>query len=210
MLYYIQIFNFHLTLYLVGVMSSLCAVPVVTYKLLSTFERKLNNKKVVAKQIAEDAKKAEALRVGTEKNKKRIAEKKAFREEIERTHVIPTCVFMGKLALREEQERIRRGIETQMDEDERWNKIILAYEKSSIEKIKSFKQSYLSGVVVSIHAKELLGKYSESGFGEALVLDVFPEEETYAFAMAECLGLVVEVDEVILDGRLSLILWKTL
>jgi hypothetical protein len=136
-------------------------MPVVTYKLLTVFERKLSNKKVAEEHLAKIRDAEIVLREAKEENEKRLAEKKVLRQEIKRTHVIPSSFLEQKREKkRAEKLMFAESFENCLEE----SRLEQSYARTAAEKaeqMKKLKEKIRLEKIIPIGVKKLLARFEE-------------------------------------------------
>jgi len=165
-------------------------VPVVTYTLLERVEAQTRQRKI-AESYRAAAKEYEAALLKTKlENEKRLAEKRAVREEIKRTHVIPTFFLEEKRAKKVEEKKLREFAMVEHHRQKKLAEDLLREQKEWTERLKQFKKEVSSSKVVPLVAKRLPSVFQESDIGK----DTYIECETPLVPILSTLAKIVGFD----------------
>jgi len=181
-------------------------VPVVTYTLLERVEAQKRQRKI-AESYRAAAKEYEAALLKTKlENEKRLAEKRAIREEIERTHVIPPLVLEEKREKKEAQKKVREFALVEQYRQKRLAEDILRAQKEHTFRMKRFRKEMRLARVVPIEIKRLPVMFDESVIGKAELLECEKPLVSVLANFARVVGFDVELDEW--EDKTAVILWK--
>ncbi len=181
-------------------------VSVVTYTLLKKVEAKKRQRKI-AESYRLAAKEHEAALLKTKlENEKRLAEKKAIREGINKTHVIPVFFLEEKRAKKEAQKKAREFAMVEQYRQKKLAEDICREQKEWTYRMKQFKKELRFLKVVPIEAKKLPEMFREGTIGKAELLECEEEIVLVLVKLAKTVGFDVEIDEW--EDKTALLLWK--
>ena len=170
-------------------------VPVVTYELLSYFERKVSNKKHAVLYRAMAKKSEYALKKMKEENDKRLFEKKTRSER----KIVPFSYLKEKIekrnALLVEKYKQKRIAQDNLREERDW-----AY------RMMRFQEEISLAKVVPIEVKKLPGLFEKSKIGKAELLECEKPLVSILVKFAKTIGFDVEVDDF--EEMTALVLWR--
>ncbi|MCX6738570.1 MAG: hypothetical protein NT098_00770 [Candidatus Parcubacteria bacterium] len=185
-------------------------VPVVTYTLLEKIETRKTQKekqRTLETSYRAGAKKQQVLLQKQKAEREQLHEvKRILREEIKRTHVIPSFVFENKRKKVEDQ---KKALEFSFVEQHRQKKLaedILKEQKEQAFRLKQFRKELHLAKVVPLEVKKLSVLFEESEIGKAQLLECEKEVVPVLQKLAKIVGFDVELDEF--GDKTALIMWK--
>ncbi|MFA5830446.1 MAG: hypothetical protein WC878_01315 [Candidatus Paceibacterota bacterium] len=168
---------------------------VVIYTLLEKIQEKEKRREAEDTRHASEKEQIEACRKAREENGKHLAEKKALREKIRRTHVIPACVFAEKLAKRKEREKILKGIFLEQLEEKRLAEGMRRSQEEHISLMKKMHEKICREKVIPIEVKKLAQLFERSDITKPSL--VLCEKPTVLIRkqFAQTIGFIVTTEE---------------
>ncbi len=185
-------------------------VPVVTYALLEKIETRKTQKEKQRKlesSYRAGAKKQEALLLKQRAERERLrAVKEELREEIRRTHVIPSFILERKRAKKEEQKKAKEFAFVERHRQKKLAEDILQEQKEQAFRSKQFRKELRLAKTVPLEIKRLPLLFEESEIGKAQLLECEKTIVPLLVKLAKIVGFDVELDEF--GEKTALILWK--
>jgi hypothetical protein len=167
----------------------------VIYTLLEKIREKEKHCEAEEARRALEKEQTEAFRKARKENERHLVEKRALREEIGRTHVIPACIFAEKLAKKKAQEKILRGIFLEQLEEERLAEGARRTEEEHISLMKKIHEKICREKVIPIEVKKLAQLFERHDITKPSL--VLCEKPTVLIRkqFAQTIGFIVTMEE---------------